>query len=129
MRNESINPLEEMIRSAQSCPEPSAEARRQVLAKSVRAYHERAQKRRMIVAALLLFGVVWTVGSARQILAQPGAVTADVFQETIAVPSVPQSPADVSLVDEWQAVELSLEARSIRQKILTRALVLGQTQR
>ncbi len=133
MHNDQASPLEQMIFAARACPDPSAELRRQTLAKSIRTYHERAQKRRMLIAASLLLGVIWVAGSARQLLAQTG--------REICGPDCLSKLGDLSLVgekaalenspfagtDEWQAVERSLQSRSRRYQLLKSAFGATRT--
>lgn len=122
MRNAPLNSIEQMIFEARACPEPSLELRRQTLAKSVRAYHLRAQRRRVWVAAALVFGLLWTAGSAQRLLAQPGKSLSGLAQ-------LEQDQNDSWLTDDaafstddWQTVEQTLQSRYKRSQRLRAAL-------
>lgn len=124
MHNEHLGTLEKMIFAAQALPEVSVELRRRTLARSVRAYHERAQRRRTLIAASLLFGFLWMAGSAQQLLAQSGLMLSgkNFAEETELKESMSDSLSDPT--NEWHDVE---RARYSRSRLLKR--VLGAPQR
>jgi len=120
MPNDKLTALEEMIFAAQSLPQPSEDLRRKTLARSVRAYHEGIERRRKILAASLLIGLIWIAGSAQQLLAQPSlALGQRLVQE--AESDIELSSSAEVITDEWQHVERTNQDRWHRSQILRRA--------
>ncbi len=125
MRDLAMNSIEQMIYAARACPEPSPALRREALAKSVRAYHERAQRRRMWIAASLFFGLLWTAGSAQQLLAQPDRARADQQQARLEEQSDWFAESEALPTDEWHTVERTLQSRFERSQRLRAMLGPG----
>ena len=122
MRDKQFSNIEQMIFAARDYPEPSSALRRQALAKSVRAYHERAQRRRVWVAAALLFGVIWTAGSAQRLLAQPARAFVVRQQTQLEDNADSMAKSADSHGDEWGTVERSFQSRFKQSRILRAAL-------